>query len=140
MKRLHGLFQAFVLLIFTMMLALFPCEALAEDAAVVAAGGIDFVTLLLQTMNPLAVILAVAFTQGIKYLFPGPVPGERSTETVSGTVYNRILPFVPVVIGLIVVLFERWGQPIAQSLVQGIVSGIAAAYFYRTWKVTIFGA
>lgn len=110
---------------------------LTPDGAV---GDQGFVSLLFQSMDPLAVIVAIALTQLVKILLPSPIPGDRSTETVGGSLSNRILPFVPVLIGCTAVFLQHWGQPFRQSLVQGIVSGIAAAYFYRAWKVTIFGA
>lgn len=104
-----------------------------------AMGDQGFVSLLFQSMDPLAVIVAIALTQLVKILLPSPIPGDRSTETVGGSLSNRILPFVPVLIGCTAVFLQHWGQPFRQSLVQGIVSGVAAAYFYRAWKVTIFG-
>lgn len=110
---------------------------LAPDAGM---GEAAFLSLLFLSMDPLAVIVAIALTQLVKVVMPSPVPGDRSTDTVTGSLYNRLLPIVPVLIGLSVVLLAHWGQPIRQRLVQGIVSGIAAAYFYRAGKVTIFGA
>lgn len=102
-------------------------------------GETGFISLLLQSMDPLAVVIAIALTQLAKIFMPSPIFGDRSTQTIPGSAWNRILPVLPLIFGLSTVLLAHWGQPFRQSLVQGIVSGIAAAYFYRTWKVTVFG-
>ena len=142
-------------LIVLMLLALFlaPVAVLAVgeagggDAGILsfltpdgAAGDGSFVALLLQSMDPIAVIVAIALTQLFKIMLPSPIPGDRSTAVVPGRLSTRILPFIPILIGTATVCILHWGQPFRQLLVRGFVSGIAAAYFYRTTKVSIFGA
>ena len=92
-------------------------------------------------MDGYAVIIALAFTQLLKRFLPTPPDGNKWNDVV-GWAY-RILPFVPVLVGVAVVIFKdvlftptmKWDD----GLVKGVVSGIAAAYAYRTVKVAIFG-
>ncbi len=101
----------------------------------------DILSLLTQYMDPYAVLIALAATQALKRLLPTP-PGGSKWEDVAGWPY-RILPFFPLLVGMIVVLFkDAWISPSMKwddGLVKGLVSGIAASYAYRTVKVTIFG-
>ena len=101
----------------------------------------DFVTLISQYMDGYAVLISVALTQLVKRLMPTP-PGGSKWDDVTGWPY-RLLPFVPLLFGVIVVMFkDAWVSPTMKwddALVKGLVSGIAASYLYRTAKVTIFG-
>lgn len=101
----------------------------------------DFWSLISQYMDGYAVLIALAFTQILKRLLPTPPAGNK-WEDVMGW-YYRILPFVPLLIGVLVVMFkDAWITPTMkwdEALVKGIVSGIAASYAYRTVKVAIFG-
>ena len=100
----------------------------------------DFWTLISQYMDGYAVIIALAATQVLKRFLPSPTGGSK--WDVIGWSY-RILPFVPVLVGIMVVMFKDvlisptmgWDD----ALVKGLVSGIAASYAYRTVKVSIFG-
>jgi len=101
----------------------------------------DFVTLLSQYMDGYVVIIAIFVTQMVKRLLPTPPGGSRWND-VSGWPY-RILPFIPLLTGVLVVMFkDAWVSPTMEwddALTKGLVSGIAASYLYRTVKVTIFG-
>lgn len=101
----------------------------------------DIISLLVQYMDPYAVVIAFGFTEFIKRLLPTP-PGGSKWEDVQGWTY-RILPFIPLVLGMMVVMFkDAWITPTMKwddALVKGMISGIAASYLYRTAKVTIFG-
>lgn len=100
-----------------------------------------FWELISQYMDGYAVIIALAFTQLLKRILPTPPNGNKWNDVV-GWAY-RILPFVPVIVGVLVVMFKDvWISPTMtwdEALVKGVVSGIAAAYAYRTVKVSIFG-
>lgn len=101
----------------------------------------DFWTLISQYMDGYAVLIALGATQFLKRLLPTPSGGNK-WEDVQGWPY-RLLPFVPLLVGVIVVIFKdalvsptmSWDD----ALVKGLVSGIAASYAYRTVKVAIFG-
>ena len=100
----------------------------------------DILSLLSQYMDGYAVLIALAATQFLKRILPTPTGGSK--WDVAGWPY-RLLPFVPLLVGVLVVVFKdalvsptmSWDD----ALVKGLVSGIAASYAYRTVKVTIFG-
>ena len=103
----------------------------------------DFLTLIQGVMDWIAVVVAIVFTQGFKYLLPSPFM-EKSMETIPGHLGTRLLPFVPIIVGLAVV-FLRWKlaggkETLDPVFVRGIMSGIAAGHFYKTWKVSIIGS
>lgn len=122
-----------LLMIALVLFLLLPYAVMANDAAV---PGIDFTSLLLQTMDPIAVALAIGATQGIKKLVSKYLSGNACFLAV----FNRVLPFVPILVACVAVALLYWGQPVARNLVLGIISGVAAAYGFRTTKVTVFGA
>ena len=102
----------------------------------------DFLTLIQGVMDWIAVVVAIVATQGVKYMLPSP-NGERTAEVISGYIGTRFLPFVPIFVGLAVV-FLRWKfaggkEGLDPVFVRGIMSGIAAGHFYKTWKVSIIG-
>ena len=102
----------------------------------------DFLTLIQGVMDWIAVVVAIVVTQGYKYLIPSPSIGT-SPETIPGHLGTRMLPFIPIVVGLVVV-FLRWKlaggkESLDPVFVRGIMSGIAAGHFYKTWKVSIIG-
>ncbi len=104
----------------------------------------DFLALLQQYIDPVAVLLAVIFTQLIKGVIPSP-PGTASKWAV-GPVVNRLLPYFPVAIGIgVIVIKDVWvcdgAKPMAydDAIIKGMISGAAGAYLYRTAKVTLFG-
>jgi len=100
----------------------------------------DFWTLISQYMDGYAVLIALGATQFLKRLLPTPPGGSK--WDVAGWLY-RLLPFVPLLVGVLVVMFkDAWISPTMKwddALVKGLVSGIAASYAYRTVKVAIFG-
>jgi hypothetical protein len=96
-------------------------------------------------MDGYAVIIAFGLTQLLRALLPTPTGSSRIAGVsfaVSGWGY-RILPYIPLLIGiLVVVIKDGWISPtmkLDDAFVKGMVSGIAAAYVYRTIKITIFG-
>jgi len=101
----------------------------------------DIIAIVQQYVNVKAVVLAVAATQLIKYLLPGTDPTKRDCTTLPGTWYTRMMPVVPLLIGTaICVLIEKKSAFMAEDVIRGMMSGILAAWVYRTTKVTIFGA
>jgi hypothetical protein len=100
----------------------------------------DILSLLSQYMDGYAVLIALAVTQFLKRMLPTPTGGSK--WDVAGWPY-RLLPFVPLLVGVLVVMFkDAWVSPTMSwddALVKGLVSGIAASYAYRTVKVAIFG-
>lgn len=102
----------------------------------------DFLTLMQGVMDWIAVVVAIVVTQGVKYWLPTPSV-YTSTDTIPGHLGTRFLPFVPIIVGLAVV-FLRWKlaggkEALDPVFVRGIMSGIAAGHFYKTWKVSIIG-
>ena len=101
----------------------------------------QFLEVLLKYMDPIAVIIAVGITQLIRYFLPSPEGGGKFD--VKDAVY-RFLPISPILWAMIVVFFRLvWIDakplPIDEAICKGLVSGFAAAYFYRTVKILIFG-
>lgn len=105
----------------------------------------DLWALLSQYMDGYAVIIAFGITQLIRALLPTPDGAPKilgASFYVSGWGY-RMLPFFPLLIASLVVIFkDTWITPTMswdEALVKGLVSGIAASYVYRTVKIVIFG-
>lgn len=101
----------------------------------------QFLEVLLKYMDPIAVIIAVGITQLIRYFLPSPEGAGKFD--VQDAVY-RFLPISPILWAVIVVLFrlvwiDSQPLPIDEAICKGLVSGFAAAYFYRTVKILIFG-
>ena len=101
----------------------------------------SFLEVLFKYMDPIAAIIAVGLTQLIRYFLPTPDGGPKFD--VKDTVY-RFLPVSPILWAMIVVFFRLvWIDsnplPIDEAICKGLVSGFAAAYFYRTVKILIFG-
>ena len=102
----------------------------------------SFLEVLLKYMDPIAAIIAVGLTQLIRYFLPTPEGGSKFD--VIDKVY-RFLPISPILWAMLVVFFRLvWIDtkplPIDEAICKGLVSGFAAAYFYRTVKVLIFGS
>lgn len=89
-----------------------------------------------------AVALAVCVTQILKYYLPSPpMVDGRTTELEAGKWWTRLMPFCPILTGMIFCYFlERDTQYTFDDGVKGFMSGALAGYLYRTTKVTIFGA
>jgi hypothetical protein len=100
-----------------------------------------FLEVLLKYMDPIAAIIAVGITQLIRYFLPSPEGGGKFD--VTDKVY-RFLPVSPILWAMLAVFFRLvWIDtnplPIDEAVCKGLVSGFAAAYFYRTVKILIFG-
>ena len=101
----------------------------------------DILPIIQQSINLKAVGLAVVLTMMVKYwILPSPIPGEKSVEVIPGHITTRLLPFLPVVFGVLFCgLIERDSTYAMEDVIRGIFSGVVAAYTYRTTKVSIFG-
>ena len=102
----------------------------------------SFLEVLLKYMDPIAAIIAVGLTQLIRYFLPTPEGGTKFDVTDK---VQRFLPVSPIFWAMLVVFFRLvWIDPkplpIDEAICKGLVSGFAAAYFYRTVKVLIFGS
>jgi hypothetical protein len=92
-----------------------------------------------------AVLIAVIITQIVKYFLPTPststlTPEGRTTTVEAGKWWTRLLPFCPILIGMISCCGIEWdGKFTFADGVKGFMSGALAAYLYRTTKVTILG-
>jgi len=101
----------------------------------------DIISIVKMYVNVQAVVLSVAATQLLKYLLPSQDPEKRDCTTAPGTWYTRLMPVVPLLVGTaICVLIEKKDVFVAENVIRGMMSGILAAWVYRTTKVTIFGA
>jgi hypothetical protein len=101
----------------------------------------QFIEVLLKYMDPIAVIIAVGITQLIRYFLPSPEGGGKFD--VTDKIY-RFLPVSPILWAILAVFFRLvWIDanplPIDEAICKGLVSGFAAAYFYRAVKILIFG-
>lgn len=102
----------------------------------------SFLEVLFKYMDPIAAIIAVGLTQLIRYFLPTPEGGTKFD--VTDKIY-RFLPISPIMWAMFVVFFRLvWIDPnplpIDEAICKGLVSGFAAAYFYRTVKILIFGS
>lgn len=101
----------------------------------------DFISLLVSYVDVGSVLLGVIGTHLIRYFLPTP-KGDTSKFGV-GPIAYRCLPFLPLIIGAVtVVIKDGLVTPtltIDEAVVKGLVSGAAAAYLFRTFKVVIFG-
>jgi len=100
----------------------------------------DILTMIMNSIDVYAVIIAFAMTQFIKMLLPSP-PGAGKMDVAP--FYFRLLPIAPLVIGILVVLIKDGlispTMKVDDAIVRGLVSGIGASYLHRTAKVVIFG-
>jgi len=100
----------------------------------------DILPIVQQFVNVKAVMLAVLLTQGTKYwLCPSPAPGEKSAEVIPGHITTRLLPFMPVLIGILYCTIVERTATVMEDSIRGIFTGMMAAFAYRTTKVSIFG-
>ena len=87
-----------------------------------------------------AVLLAIFLTQAIKYFLPSPSGEQGTAETIRGSLPVRLLPFFPLLVGFVVTyLLEIDTRYTQDDAVRGVMSGMSAAYGYRTTRVSIFG-
>jgi hypothetical protein len=98
----------------------------------------DILPIVQQFVNVKAVMLAVLLTQGVKYWLPSP-SGEKKTEVVPGALSTRLLPFLPVLIGILYCTLVERTATVMEDSIRGIFTGMMAAFAYRTTKVSIFG-
>jgi hypothetical protein len=99
----------------------------------------DILPIVQQFVNVKAVMLAVLLTQGTKYwVLPSPC-GEKTAEVVPGTLSTRLLPFMPVLIGILYCTLIERTATVMEDTIRGIFTGMMAAFAYRTTKVSIFG-
>lgn len=99
----------------------------------------DILAVLQQFINIKAVLAAVVLTQMVKYWLPSPTV-DRTMQVIPGHLTTRLLPMVPVLIGFIVTYFlEKDSRYTVDDAFRGCMSGMFAAFTYRTTKVAIFG-
>jgi hypothetical protein len=99
----------------------------------------DILPIVQQSINLKAVALAVILTKFVKYWLPSPGL-ERSTKMIPGHISTRILPFLPILFGVVFCgLIERDSTYVMEDVIRGIFSGAMAAYSYRAVKVSFLG-
>jgi len=100
----------------------------------------EFLEMLMQLVDLPAVVLSVGITQFVRWKLPSPEGGGKFD--INPKLY-RLLPLLPLIIATIVVIIKDGiftpTMALDDSIVKGVLSGMAAAYFYRTAKVMIFG-
>ncbi len=92
-----------------------------------------------QFVNLQAALLAAVLTQAIKFFLPSPgaIP---SVAIEKGKWWTRAMPFVPVLLGMLIACALEWDAKLTvNDWVRGAMSGVFAAYLYRTTKVTFLG-
>lgn len=97
----------------------------------------DIVQVLSQGLDFVVVGLAIAITQLIKWILPTPAGADKATA-VSPTM-SRILPIVPLCLGVLGIVVFKEGLVWREYVKQGLSCGVIAAYLYRTAKVSFFG-
>lgn len=98
----------------------------------------DVIPIVQQYVNIKGVALAVVLTQIVKYWMPSPQP-FRTTEVISGSIYSRVLPFLPVLFGILYCTLIESTATVMEDVIRGVFTGASGAYAYRTAKVTVFG-
>jgi len=100
----------------------------------------EFLEMLMQLVDLPAVVLSVGITQFVRWKLPSPEGGGKFD--INPKLY-RLLPLLPLIIATIVVIIKDGiftpTMALDDSIVKGILSGMAAAYLYRTAKVVLFG-
>lgn len=91
----------------------------------------DIWAMIQQYVDPLTVFVALLVTELVRRFVPG------ATET--GKPVNRVMPFVPLIVGMVAlgVQSPSW-YPLTWAM-KGLVSGAFASYIYRAFKVVILG-
>jgi len=99
----------------------------------------DILPIVQQFVNMKAVMLAVLLTQATKYwILPSP-NGSKTTEVIPGAISTRLLPFLPVLIGILYCTLVERTATVMEDAIRGVFTGMVAAFTYRTTKVSIFG-
>ena len=97
----------------------------------------DILSIIQQSINVKAVVLAVVLTQVARYCLPSG-DGTISAKVMGWT--NRLLPILPLVFGMLFCgLLERDSSYVMEDLIRGVFSGAMASYSYRMVKVSILG-
>ena len=100
----------------------------------------DILPIVQQFVNVKAVMLAVLLTQAVKYwVLPCPAGSEKKSEVVPGALSTRLLPFMPVLVGILYCTLIERTATVMEDVIRGIFTGMMAAFAYRTTKVSIFG-
>jgi hypothetical protein len=87
-------------------------------------------------IDPLVVFMVLIFTEIIKRLIP--YEGVMGTTQTPAWI-NRLMPITPLFLGIILICIKGRCYPNIDLMIKGFVSGGAAAYLYRTYKVMILG-
>lgn len=105
-------------------------------ADLVGFGAGDIIPVIQQFVNVKAVVLAFGVTKAFTYLV-----GKFMTEKMDpGKVIPRLLPVLPLILGGVFCgIFERDSHFVFEDVFRGVMSGMMAAYLYRTVKVSLFG-
>ena len=99
----------------------------------------DILPIVQQYITVKAVPLAIIITQGVKYFLPTPLAADTKMAVVPGTLSTRLLPFLPVTVGVLYCTLVEPTSTIMENVIRGIFTGAIAAYGYRTAKVSFFG-
>ncbi len=91
----------------------------------------DIWAMVQQYVDPLAVFISLLGTEIFRRYAPG--------ASTSGKTVNRFLPVLPLFIGVAVTGCMGSWSPAFPCVIKGLVSGAAASYAYRTFKVVILG-
>jgi len=100
----------------------------------------DVLPITQQYITLKAIPLAIIVTQAVKYFLPTPPAADTKTAVVPGTLSTRLLPFLPVVVGVLYCTLIEPTQTIMENVIRGVFTGAMAAYGYRTAKVSFFGS
>lgn len=91
----------------------------------------DIWAMIQQYVDPLTVFVVLLVTEIVRRFVPG--------ATEAGKPMNRALPFVPLVLGVVVLGIQTTPFYPLSWAVKGLVSGAFASYVYRAFKVVILG-
>ena len=87
-------------------------------------------------IDPLVVFMVLILTEIVKRLIP--YEGVIGTTQMPAWV-NRLMPLTPLLLGMILICVKGKCYPNVDLMIKGFISGGAAAYLYRTYKVMILG-
>ena len=98
----------------------------------------DILPIIQQFVNVKAVAMAIVLTQMLKYVLPSP-DETLSAEVIKGHWTTRLLPLVPILIGIVYCTLVEPAQTTMENVIRGIFTGAMGAWGYRTTKVSVFG-
>jgi hypothetical protein len=87
-------------------------------------------------IDPLVVFMTLIFTEIVKRIIP--YEGVVGTNQMPKWI-NRLMPLTPLFLGMILICIKGRCYPNVDIMIKGFVSGGAAAYLYRTYKVMFLG-